>query len=121
MCLILIFVKNLNLIIMKKLLFIFGFMFVTTVISAQTKQIWVNGYYKSDGNYVSGYYKSVPDNTSTNNYSYYNNINPNTGNQGTQKLYYNTTPTQSRTLYTGVNGGVYYINDNGNKVYIKTK
>lgn len=105
---------------MKKALFIFGFMFVSAIISAQTKQVWVNGYQKSDGTYVSGYYKTIPDNTATNNYSYQGNTNPNTGTQGTQQLYYNTTPVQPRTLYTGVNGGVYYINNNGNKVYVKT-
>ena len=104
---------------MKKMLFIIGFMFATAVLSAQTKQVWVNGYQKSDGTYVQGYYRTVPDATATNNYNYYGNTNPNTGTTGTQQLYYNTTPTQSRTLYTGANGGIYYINDNGNKVYVK--
>ncbi|MBP6550401.1 MAG: hypothetical protein KA228_04860, partial [Flavobacterium sp.] len=32
---------------------------------------------------------------------------------------YNTTPTENRTIYTGSKGGTYYINSNGNKVYVK--
>lgn len=53
------------------------------------------------------------------NYSYQDNTNPNTGTQGTKSLYYNTTPTENRTLYTGSKGGTYYINSSGNKVYVK--
>lgn len=106
---------------MKKLIFIFSFSLTTLIgFSQSQKQVWVNGYYKSDGTYVKGYYKTVYDNTATNNYTYQGNINPNTGTQGTKQLYQYTTPTENRTLYTGVNGGTYYINDRGNKVYVKT-
>ncbi len=104
---------------MKKVLFTFGFMLITVISFSQTKQVWVNGFTKSDGTYVAGYYKTVSDNTATNNYSYQDNTNPNTGTQGTKSLYYNTTPTENRTLYTGSKGGTYYINSSGNKVYVK--
>jgi hypothetical protein len=105
---------------MKKLLFSFGFMLVSAVSFAQAqKQVWVNGYTNSNGTYVQGYYKTVSDNIATNNYSYQGNVNPNTNTQGTKPLYQNTTPTENRTLYTGTRGGTYYINSNGNKVYVK--
>jgi hypothetical protein len=41
--------------------------------------VWVNGYYRSDGTYVQSHYRSNPDNTITNNWSYPGNTNPHTG------------------------------------------
>lgn len=105
---------------MKKLLFTFGLMLVASVSFSQS-QTWVNGYTKSNGTYVAGYYKTTPNTTSTDDYTYKSNINPNTGTVGTKQLYQNTTPKQDRTLYTGSQGGTYYYNSNGNKTYVKTK
>jgi PBCV-specific basic adaptor domain len=102
---------------MKKLLFVFGFMFVSTVAFGHT-QVWVDGYTNSNGTYVPGHYRSAPNTTATDNYSTHGNSNPNTGTQGTRSPY-NTTQHEERTLYTGPNGGTYYINSNGNKVYVK--
>lgn len=104
---------------MKKILFTFGFLLIGAISFSQTKQVWVNGYTNSYGTYVQGYYKTVSDNTATNNYNYKNNTNPNTGTQGTKSLYNNTTTTENRTIYSGSKGGTYYINSNGNKVYVK--
>jgi len=40
---------------------------------------WVQGYYRSDGSYVSPHYRSNPDGNPYNNYSFPGNYNPNTG------------------------------------------
>lgn len=103
---------------MKKSLFFFALL-ASSFCYSQTSQVWVDGYTKSNGTYVQGYYKTVPNSTATNNYSYSGNYNPNTGTVGTKPLYYNSTPTENRTLYTGQNGGTYYINSNGNRTYVK--
>src|SRR5258708_912561 len=47
---------------------------------------WVNGYFRSDGTYVSGYYRSDPDGNPYNNYSTYPNVNPYTGQVGTHHV-----------------------------------
>lgn len=41
--------------------------------------VWVNGYYRSNGTYVSGHYRSNPDGNPYNNWSYPGNTNPYTG------------------------------------------
>lgn len=90
-------------------------------VSFAQSQVWVNGYTKSDGTYVTGHYKTTSNTTATDNYTYKNNTNPNTGTTGNQSLYQNSTPTENRTLYTGSKGGTYYYNASGNKTYVKTK
>ncbi|MBU4492094.1 MAG: hypothetical protein KKD69_06490 [Euryarchaeota archaeon] len=49
------------------------------------KDVWVNGYYKSNGTYVEGYHRSSPDRDTQNNYSTQGNYNPYTGEKGTKK------------------------------------
>lgn len=44
----------------------------------------VNGYYRSNGTYVSPYYRTSPNSTYRDNYSYKGNYNPYTGNYGTR-------------------------------------
>jgi len=46
--------------------------------------VWVNGYFRSDGTYVSGYYRSDPDGSFYNNWSYSGNTNPYTRAIGTK-------------------------------------
>ena len=41
--------------------------------------VWVNGYYRSNGTYVNGHYRSNPDGNPYNNYSFPGNYNPHTG------------------------------------------
>jgi len=41
--------------------------------------VWVNGYYRSNGTYVSGHYRSSPDGNPYNNWSFPGNTNPYTG------------------------------------------
>ena len=45
--------------------------------------VYVNGYYRSNGTYVNGYYRSSPDSSPYNNYSYPGNTNPYTGKTAT--------------------------------------
>jgi len=53
-------------------------------INVYAQDVWVDGYYRSDGTYVDGYYRTAPDNTTENNYSTIGNQNPYTGKWGTQ-------------------------------------
>ena len=77
--------KRLICIIMRAILFLFGWLFLTSFAFSQVnpKSTYVNGYYKSNGTYVEGYYRTTPNNTINDNYSTYPNTNPYTGNQGT--------------------------------------
>jgi hypothetical protein len=66
---------------MKKILTL-GLILLTGIIlntSIAFADVYVNGYYKSNGTYVEGYYRSSPDSDPTNNYSYPGNTNPYTG------------------------------------------
>jgi hypothetical protein len=59
------------------------FLFLLFLVSAVfAKDVWVNGYYRSDGTYVRGHYRSAPDGNPWNNYSTRGNINPYTGKPG---------------------------------------
>lgn len=58
---------------------------------------WVDGYTRSDGTSVSGYYRSDPNGTVQDNYSYKGNVNPSTGEVGTN--YYRHSP--SSQYYQG--------------------
>ncbi|WP_143104026.1 SH3 domain-containing protein [Thermoflavifilum thermophilum] len=63
--------------------------------SKSTSDVWVDGYYKSDGTYVPGHFRSNPDGNPYNNWSYPGNTNPYTGKTATGnpdtylKNYYN--------------------------------
>jgi hypothetical protein len=60
-------------------IFIAIFFLLSTVFAGD---VWVNGYYRSDGTYVRGHYRSAPDGNSWNNYSTKGNTNPYTGKRG---------------------------------------
>jgi hypothetical protein len=95
--------------------------------------VYVSGYTRSDGTYVQGYYKTPPNSTINDNYTTKPNVNPYTGVAGTIQPTTSTstttpkyttptytTPTYTTpTVYTGPNGGTYYINSAGNKTYVK--
>jgi hypothetical protein len=49
--------------------------------------VYVNGYFMKDGTYVNGYWRSSPDALYFNNYRYHGNINPFTGEVGTNYNY----------------------------------
>lgn len=53
--------------------------------SALAKDTFVSGYTKKDGTYVMPHYRTAPNNTKSDNYSTYGNINPYTGKEGSKK------------------------------------
>jgi hypothetical protein len=71
-----------------------SYFFTALSINAQvnTRNTYVNGYYKSNGTYVEGHYRTMPNNTMNDNYSTYPNVNPHTEKQGTiqPNNYYST-------------------------------
>ena len=65
---------------MKKI--IISIVFALTLINTVAADVWVDGYFRSDGTYVKGHYRSSPDSSVTNNWSYSGNTNPYTGEVG---------------------------------------
>jgi hypothetical protein len=103
---------------MKRILALLGLLLCFSIAFADS---YVNGYYKKDDTYVNGYNHSSPDSTSWNNYSTQGNSNPYTGSEGTRARDYSSEAQSygsGRPIYTGPQGGKYYINENGNKVYV---
>ena len=49
------------------------------------KDVFVNGYFRSDGTYVAPHYRTAPNSTLYDNYSSEGNYNPYTGKKGTKK------------------------------------
>ena len=62
-----------------------GLLFMATTALAQ--DVYVNGYYRSDGTYVQPHYRSAPNNTILDNWSTKGNVNPYTGQPGTVDPY----------------------------------
>ncbi len=80
-----------------------------------------SGYTRSNGTVVDPYYSTRRDNSNSNNYSTQGNVNPYTNQQGQKARDYSSEALnygQNRTIHQGSRGGQYYINDNGNKVYV---
>lgn len=80
-----------------------------------------SGYTRSDGTYVRGHYKTNSNYTNHDNFSTQNNSNPFTGSTGSRARDYSSDAYNygsGRTINTGSRGGQYYINGNGNKVYV---
>lgn len=69
---------------MKRILVLSGLMLLAGAAGAQQ---YVQGYTTANGQYVQGYYRTAPNNTRTDNYSSQGNVNPYTGQQGTQNPY----------------------------------
>lgn len=72
----------------------------TTPPAGYGEDVWVNGYYRSDGTYVPGHYRTAPDGDASNNYSTHGNENPYTGEPGTRSL--PRTPASPNTSVDGV-------------------
>jgi hypothetical protein len=62
-----------------------GLLFMAT--TALAHDVYVNGYYRSDGTYVQPYYRTRPNSTTLDNYSTKGNVNPYTGQPGTHDPY----------------------------------
>jgi hypothetical protein len=75
---------------MKNLITLLVLFFICTLSSAQinSKNHYVNGYYRSNGTYVKGHYITNPNATKLDNYSTFPNFNPYTGKQGVVKVYH---------------------------------
>jgi len=60
-----------------------------------------NGYYRKDGTYVEPYHRTTPDNNLYDNYSSQENVNPWTGQRGTERNEFSNPPAynQSSPLY----------------------
>lgn len=105
---------------MRSLLFVLAFV-LTSVLSYAQNQIWVNGYYKSDGSYVQGHYRQTPNSTNHDNWSTTTQLNPYTNESGARAKDYSAQAYNygaGQTIYTGPRGGQYFINSNGNKTYV---
>ena len=103
---------------MKNLILSLLFLFAASMAYSQT---YVNGYFKSNGTYVEGHYRSDSNNTNWDNYSTNGNTNPFSGSTGYRAPDYSPAAQNygsGRTIYSGPRGGQYYINQNGNKVYV---
>lgn len=89
--------------------------------SVNSSSRYQNGYTRSDGTYVNGHYKTTSNNTNQDNYSTKGNTNPYTGNSDSRARDYSSQSSNygsGNTIQTGTRGGQYYINSNGNKVYV---
>lgn len=81
----------------------------------------VSGYTRSNGTYVEPYVRTQRNDTNHDNFSTVGNFNIFTGTVGTRARDYSPEAYNygsGRTIYTGSRGGQYYINGNGNKVYV---
>tara|TARA_Y100001970_G_C13650310_1_gene563243 strand:- start:70 stop:462 length:393 start_codon:yes stop_codon:yes gene_type:complete len=100
---------------------VIGLAVLTGSLFAQS-QVYVNGYYKSNGTYVKPHVRTSPDSNPYNNYSYPGNYNPNTGRVTTGskstylKNYYNNSSSSSSSSYSGYNSNSSYYN-NSNSLY----
>ena len=68
---------------MKKIFLILLIVFVSFVTFGQ--DVYVEGYFKSNGTYVAPHYRSRPDNSFQNNYSSFGNTNPYTNKKGSKR------------------------------------
>ena len=74
--------------------------FVMFVGTAYAGDVYVRGYFRSNGTYVQPHYRSAPDGNFSNNWSTYPNVNPYTGKMGTLR-----TPSHSSTPRLGSSYG----------------
>lgn len=105
---------------MKKIFVFLAVCFIGSALTANA-QSYVSGHYRKNGTYVQGYYRSNRNNTNHDNYSTRGNTNPYTGSVGSVARDY--TPRANnygsgQTIYTGPQGGQYYINSGGNRIYV---
>lgn len=75
-----------------------------------TSDVWVDGYYRSDGTYVTGHYRSAPNGNPYDNFSFPGNTNPYTGKTATgnpdtylKNYYGNSSSTYGTTYYVSSN------------------
>ncbi|MCE9643977.1 hypothetical protein K8Q93_01905 [Candidatus Parcubacteria bacterium] len=108
---------------MKKLLvsgvLVIGLLFLNIPVSAEAA-VWVDGYYKSNGTYVSGYYRSEPNGLKYDNYSWtegddlYNDSYYDTS---YDSYWYTPSYTWDSDYYTGYNYNNYYLDSDFSNPY----
>lgn len=107
---------------MKKTLAFSIFILSCLVSYSQSNLIYSNGYFNSrTGTYVEPYYKTSPNNTNHDNWSTSGNYNPKKETYGTKAPDYSPAAYNyggNQVIQTGPRGGQYYINRNGNKIYV---
>lgn len=82
---------------------ILNILVVFTATLAFGKDVYVEGYKRSDGTYVKGHYRSSPNNTINDNYSTEGNINPYTGKEGWVPREFSSIQTSSSNLIINSN------------------
>jgi hypothetical protein len=99
------------------------FLVVTLGISSfSAADEYVPAYVRRDGTIVQGHFRSSPNGTAIDNYSTRGNFNPNSGRVSTRELEIPATSGGDRNsapLQVGPRGGRYYINESGEKVYVR--
>ena len=83
--------------------------------------VTVSGYSRSNGTYVDSHIRTLPNNTNRDNFSTIGNSNPVTGSTGYRARDYSLDALNygsGQIIHTGPRGGQYYINNNGNRVYV---
>ncbi|MFH1655777.1 MAG: hypothetical protein ABH954_04115 [Candidatus Omnitrophota bacterium] len=69
---------------MKKILtLVLAIAMLVSLVSIAKADVYVRGYYRSNGTYVAPHYRSNPDGIGSNNWSCCGNVNPYTGEVGT--------------------------------------
>lgn len=83
------------------------FLAAASIAPAFAGDVYVHGYYRSDGTYVRPHYRSAPDGNPYNNWSTRGNVNPYTGKLGTKSPYgsSNTYGTSPRSGSSGYGSG----------------
>lgn len=92
----------------------------TSNYNTSTSTRYQSGYTKSDGTYVQSHTKTNINSTNVDNLSTKDNYNIYNGTAGSKPKDYSLEASNyvsGKTIQTGKNGGQYYINDKGNKVY----
>lgn len=102
---------------------IYGNTYYSSGYSNQSNQSvrYQNGYIKDNGTYVDPHYKTGNNSTNWDNFSTKQNSNPYTGESGSRVRDYSNDAYNygsGQQIQTGPKGGQYYINSNGNKVYV---
>ena len=87
-------------------------------LDAVAGDVYVNGYYKSNGTYVQPHFRSAPDGNLNNNWSTRGNVNPYTGKLGTRNSFGNNLGSgfgsNSRGLFDQPSSGGLFDNQRGN-------
>ena len=99
----------------------YGSTYSTPTQTYNTDSRYQSGYTRDNGTYVQPTYKTNSNGTNLDNYSTQGNSNPYNGNSGTRAKDYSPEAQSyggGRTIQTGTRGGQYYMNSNGNKVYV---